>query len=411
MTEYTITLPKPHEKQKAFIDCDKKRIIIRAGRRGGKTVGIAIRNLQKFLAGRRVLYTTPTADQLDRWWSIVTSALAKPIRAGIFYKNETEHLIELKGTEQRIRGKTAYNADNMRGDYADDLTFDEWQNMDEEAWELVGAPMLLDNNGDAIFIYTPPSLHSRSVSKARDPQHSAKMFKYAVEHPERWATFHFTSHDNPYISKQALDDITQDMTALAYRMEIMAEDVNEAPGALWTRDIIEKGRLLKHPDLARVVIGVDPSATSTGDEAGIITAGIADGELYIIGDSSIQGSPKTWASIAVTAYHNNNADAIIAESNNGGEMVRDVILTVDPKVNVRLVHASRGKVTRAEPISAVYEHGQAHHVGTFPLLEDEMCLWIPGDASPNRMDALVWGATELLKIGEGVEAVQNPFYD
>ena len=269
---------------------------------------------------------------------------------------------------------------------------------------MVGAPMMLDHNGNVTFIYTPPSLHSRSVSKARDPQHAAKMFKkfYELEKAgnERYATFHFTSHENPYISTEALADITSDMTALAYRMEVMAEDVDEAPGALWTRAIIEKGRMMKHPDLARVVIGVDPSATSTGDEAGIIPTGISNNEIYVLGDDSLQGSPKAWATAAVWSYYRNNADAIIAEANNGGEMVRDVILTVDPKVNVRLVHASRGKATRAEPVSAVYEHGRAHHIGSFPLLEDEMCLWIPGDASPNRMDALVWGATDLLKLGE-----------
>lgn len=410
-----VRLPKPHEKQSAFIDCQAKRIIIRAGRRGGKTVGVAVRNVKRFLDGKRVLYTTPTADQLGRWWSIVTRALDEPVRAGIFKKNETEHFIELPGTDQRIRGKTAFNADNMRGDYAGDITFDEWQLMDEEAWELVGAPMLLDNNGDAVFIYTPPSLHSRSVSKARDPQHAAKMFKKFRElelaGDKRYATFHFTSHDNPYISREALSDITGDMTALAYRMEILAEDVDEAPGALWTRKILDDGRVIKHPDLARVVIAVDPSATSTGDEAGIIGEGYANGDIYILEDGSLQGSPKTWATAAVTMYHRLLADAIIAEANNGGEMVRDVIHTVDPKVNVHLVHASRGKATRAEPVAAVYEHGKAHHVGTFPALEDEMCIWIPGDPSPNRMDALVWGATDLLKLGEGVEVIEDPFVE
>jgi len=406
-----IILPKPHPRQLEFIESKAKRRIVRAGRRGGKTVGMVILAVQAFLEGKRVLYTAPTADQLARFWAGVIAALEKPIKAGIFTKNETEHSIELLGTEQRIRAKTAWNADTLRGDYADLLIFDEWQLMDEDAWQLVGAPMLLDRDGDAVFIYTPPSLHSRSVSKASDPQHAAKMYKRALENDNgRWAVFHFTSRDNPYISTQALDEITSDMSSLAYRMEILAEDVNEAPGALWTRDIIEKARAVKPPDLARVVVGVDPSATSTGDEAGIISAGIWDNQLYVLSDSSLQGSPKTWATAAVWAYHRHNADAIIAEANNGGEMVRDVILSIDGKVNVRLVHASRGKATRAEPVSAVYEQGRGHHVGTFPALEDEMCLWIPGDASPNRMDALVWAATDLLKLGEGIETVPNPFY-
>lgn len=410
--EYEIVLPEPHARQKEFIHSTAKRRIIRAGRRGGKTFGMVILAVESYLDSKRVLYAAPTADQLSRFWAGVTKALDAPIRAGVFKKNETEHTIELPGTEQRIRAKTAWNADTLRGDYADLLILDEWQLMNEDAWQLVGAPMLLDKDGDAVFIYTPPSLHSRSMSKADDPQHAAKLFKKAkADISGRWATFHFTSAENPHISKQALSDITGDMTDLAYRMEILAEDVDEAPGALWTRATIEDNRLKEHPDFDRVVVGVDPSATSTGDEAGIVTAGIAGDHLYTTADDSIQGSPKTWATRAVWAYHRAKADAIIAESNNGGEMVRDVILTVDPKVNVRLVHASRGKATRAEPVAAIYEHGRGHHVGSFPQLEDEMCLWIPGDASPNRMDALVWAATDLLKLGAGVETIPNPFYN
>lgn len=399
MRELIIHLPDTtkHPKQDAFVNCTAKRIMAKAGRRGGKTVGAAKRAVKRFLAGRRVLYAAPTQDQVQAFWFEVCNALAEPIDAGIFVKNETKHSIELPGTKQRIRAKTAWNADTLRGDYCDDLFLDEWQLMNEEAWEVVGAPMLADNDGDAVFIYTPPSLRSRSVSKADDPQHAARLFKKAqADTTGRWATFHWTSKDSPYISQQAITDLASDMTALAYRMEILAEDVDEAPGALWNRSMIDALRVTKAPDLARVVVGVDPSATSTGDEAGIVTAGRDDEEGFVLSDNSIQGSPKTWATAAVTAYHLYGADAIIAEANNGGEMVALTIETVDPSVRVVLVHASRGKHTRAEPIASLYEHGRVHHVGSFPQLEDEMCLWIPGDASPNRMDALVWALTEIM---------------
>ena len=409
MSEYTIHLPRPHEKQALFIDSTAKRKVIRAGRRGGKTVGISIYAVERFLAGRRLLYAAPTAEQVGRFWVTVTRALNEAIDAGVFKKNETEHIIERPGTEQRIRAKTAWNADTLRGDYADDLIFDEWQLIDEDAWEVVGAPMLLDNDGDATFIYTPPSLHSRSVTKARDPQHAARMFKKASEDTTgRWAAFHFTSMDNPHISKTALGEITKDMTSLSYRMEILAEDVNEAPGALWMRDTIEKNRVFKIPDFSRVVVGVDPTATSGGDEAGIITAGKFGEDCYTLADDSTGGSPQTWAKAAVTAYYRHKADLIVAEKNNGGEMVEAVIKQVDPKVRVKLVWASRGKATRAEPISAMAEQGRDHHMGAFPALEDELCLWIPGDDSPNRLDAKVWAYTEL--VGTGVtEIVSDPF--
>lgn len=370
--------------------------MVRAGRRGGKTVGVAKRAVKRFILGRRILYAAPTQEQIDRFWVTVNRILAKPIESGQIYKNETKHILEIPGTERRIRAKTAWNADTLRGDYADDLILDEWQLMDEDAWKLVGAPMLLDNNGDAVFIYTPPSLHSRSTSKAKDPQHAPKLFKRAqADEAGRWATFHFRSHDNPYISAEAIEELAADMTSIAYRMEIGAEDIDEVPGALWTRDLIESTRVIKAPEFDRVVVAIDPSATSTGDEAGIITAGRSVNQGYVIADNSIQGSPKTWATAAVTAYHMHQADSIVAEANNGGEMVSLTIATVDPNIRVKLVHASRGKQTRAEPVASIYEHARGHHVGKFDLLEDEMVLWVPGDPSPNRMDAMVWGFTEL----------------
>lgn len=396
--QLTINLPLPHSEQAAFIESSAPRKIIRAGRRGGKTIGVSIYAVRQFLAGKRILYGAPTQEQVDRFWVSINRSLQEPIDAGIFYVNQTKHIIELAGTEQRIRAKTAWNADTLRGDYADELILDEFQLMSEDTWDTVGAPMLADNNGNAIFIYTPPSLHSRSVSKANDPQKAAKMFKRAqADTTGRWRAFHFTSYDNPYISRDALDGLAQDMTQVAYRMEIMAEDLNEVPGALWKRSNIDKARVFQAPQLERVVVGVDPSATSGGDEAGIITVGRVGEDCYTLADDSVQGSPQTWAIAAVTAYHKYKANVIVAEDNNGGEMVEAVIKQVDPAAYVKRVHASRGKATRAEPVAAIAEQGRDHHVGSFPALEDELCLWMPGDASPNRLDAKVWAITELME--------------
>jgi phage terminase large subunit-like protein len=201
-------------------------------------------------------------------------------------------------------------------------------------------------------------------------------------------------------------------------MEILAEDVNEAPGALWTRATLEQGRVRALPEagLARVVVGVDPSATSAGDEAGIVTAGRSGDDFYVLADDTLQGSPQTWAAAAVAAYHRHQADCIVAEANNGGEMVALTIRTLPEARNIpiKLVHASRGKQTRAQPIAAIYEArpdrpGRGHHLGSFAALEDELCLWIPGDPSPNRMDALVWAGTELM-LGAETHVTENPFY-
>ncbi len=408
-------LREPHPQQRLFIESQAKRKVIRAGRRSGKTVGVAEVALLRFGAGRRVLYATPTQDQIDRFWFEVKRALAEPIKAGVLYKNETEHVIEVPNTLQRIRAKTAWNADTLRGDYADDLILDEYQMMNEDAWEVVGAPMLLDNNGDAVFIYTPPSIRTAGQSKAHDPRHAAKLFKKAqADKTGRWETFHFSSHDNPYLDRVALDEITRDITQIVYDQEILALDKEDNPAALWKRADIEANRVLSFPDLARIVVGVDPTNTSGGDEAGIVVDGRArigpDDHLYVLEDLSRHGSPREWASAAVAGYYKWKANVIVAEANNGGEMVAAVISQVDPRVPVKLVHASRGKQTRAEPISALYEKSpdgskppRGHHVGTFPLLEDELCQWQPGMDSPNHLDAHVWAATELMLGPVGTE--------
>jgi phage terminase large subunit-like protein len=221
----------------------------------------------------------------------------------------------------------------------------------------------------------------------------------------RWAAFHFTSLDNPYISQKALKDLTMDMSAIAYRMEIMAEDVDEAPGALWTRKTIDDNRVYEAPkELDRIVVAVDPSTTKRGDECGIVVCGKKGKQGYVLSDRSIQGSPLVWAKEAIKAYKDFEADRVIAESNQGGEMVEVTLNQVDKKVPVKLIHASRGKQTRAEPVSTLSEKGRIHHVGNYNKLEDELCLWIPGDDSPNRLDAMVHGMTELLvSVGQGFD--------
>ena len=188
------------------------------------------------------------------------------------------------------------------------------------------------------------------------------------------------------------------------RQELNAEDIEDVEGALWQRSRIEATRVTRAPDLTRIVTAIDPSATAGGDEAGIVTAGVGmcackgAPELhgFVLSDNSVQAMPERWAAAAVTAYHLHKADKLIAESNNGGDMVRVTIGTIAGGPPVKLIHASRGKHTRAEPISMLYEQGKVHHVGAFPKLEDELCSWTPGGASPNRLDALVWALTETM---------------
>ena len=408
--DYTVRLRRPHDKQSQFVESDVKRIVVRGGRRGGKTVGAATKAVQRFLAGGRVLYAAPTNEQVEAFWFETCRALQPLIDAKVVRKNEVEHVIEIAGTKQRIRAKTAWNADTLRGDYADLLILDEWQLCNEDAWELVGAPMLLDNDGDAVFIYTPPSLRSPFVSKARDPRHAAKLFKRAAADTSgRWLALHFASHDNPHISKTALAAVTKDMTALSIRQEIMAEDIDDAPGALWTRLNLDKTRVSREPLLVRIVVAVDPPADhkARGSGAGIMVGGVdISGQGYLLADGSLDNAkPSEWGQAAIDLYNLYRADRLVGEVNNGGEMIEHVIRSLKPDVSYRAVRASRGKATRAEPIAARYEQSLVHHVGEFPQLEDELCLWVPGDPSPHRLDALVWLFTELMLDTESEEAV------
>jgi len=223
----------PHPQQQRFCDSKAKRKIIRAGRRGGKTVGIAIKAIDVFVEGLRVLYAAPTGEQTDRFWFEVTTALRPLVESGYYKLNETERYIEKIGTENRIKAKTAWNANTLRGDYADLLILDEWQLMAEDTWGDVGAPMMLDHDGDAVFIYTPPSLKSSGVSRARDPRHASKMFAAAQKDTTgRWEAFHFTSFDNPHLSEVALAEITTDMSRDSYLKEILAEDDEAQAGLL-----------------------------------------------------------------------------------------------------------------------------------------------------------------------------------
>lgn len=197
------------------------------------------------------------------------------------------------------------------------------------------------------------------------------------------------------------------------RQELEGEILGDIPGALWRREDIDDGRIYQEDlpdDLERVIVAVDPAASSSegADENGIVVVALARdadgyGRGYVLEDASLRGTPEEWARTAVRMFRKWNADKIVAEKNNGGEMVESVLKAVDRALPVKLVHASRGKVVRAEPISALYEQRRIHHVGQFNELEDQMCTFSVDNirnentGSPDRVDALVWGLTELFE--------------
>jgi len=185
------------------------------------------------------------------------------------------------------------------------------------------------------------------------------------------------------------------------RQEMDAEILDDNPGALWQRSEIDAHRVRNAPVMRRIVVAVDPAVTSSesSDETGIVVAGLGeDGRGYVLDDLTTKDTPAKWAELAIAAYHHYRADRIVAEGNNGGDLIESVIRSIDPNISYSRVHARRGKFARAEPVAALYEQGRISHVGSFQKLEDELCEYDPATAteSPNRLDALVWAFTELM---------------
>ncbi len=197
------------------------------------------------------------------------------------------------------------------------------------------------------------------------------------------------------------------------RQELEAQMLTDTPGAMWSLGTIDDTRASEVPELKRIVVAIDPNAKfdeeneDVGAETGIVVAGLGkDGHGYVLDDASVKGTPATWGREAIKAYRKHLADRMIAEVNNGGDMVEHTVFSVlgasEERPAFKQVRASRGKMTRAEPVSALYEKRRVHHVGVFAELEDQMCTWTPGNPSPDRMDALVWALTELM-VGETPE--------
>lgn len=234
-----------------------------------------------------------------------------------------------------------------------------------------------------------------------------ELLERADVHTVRGSTFDNAAN----LSPAALDQLEARYGGtLLGRQELYGEVLTETPGAMWTQKEIEDHRVASAPEMAQIVIGVDPAGSSASGTVGIVAVGASQDfkphprtgqpsrHLYVLEDESLSGPPERWASTAVNLYHRLKADKIVAEPNYGGEMVAAVLRQVDPTVPIRMVHSSRGKRLRAEPIAALSAQGLFHLVGAYPRLEDEMTGWVEGATpwSPDRLDAMVFAATELL---------------
>lgn len=300
---------------------------------------------------------------------------------------------------------SAEKPDALRGPQFDDAWADEiakWR-YSIEAWDNLMFGLRLGDDPRCMATTTPKP---------------KKIIRDLLGDPSTVVTRGSTYANRANLARQFFAKVVRKYAGTAIgRQELDGELLDQAVGALWQRAWLEKLRVTAAPTLVRLVVGVDPPAgdgknadgEDDGAEAGIVVEGISNnGHLYTLADLSKRGSPEEWGKRAVDAYKGWKADVIVAEANQGGDMVRAVIHAVDPNVPVKLVHASRGKRTRAEPVSMRYEQGRAHHVGAFPELEDQMCNWVPGEESPDRMDAKVWASTELMGNDDGVAIDADP---
>ncbi len=237
--------------------------------------------------------------------------------------------------------------------------------------------------------------------RKRDPETGE-----GLKHPEQYASLQMNPKDN---AANLPPEYLQTLAGLPARMRVRfleGEFADAAEGALWSIETIERWRQTDElPDMQRIVVAVDPSGSGDDDNAandaiGIVVAGLGtDGNGYLLEDLTINAGPKTWGTVATTAFDRHDADLIVGETNYGGDMVRFVVQTAKPKVPFKKLTASRGKAVRAEPIAALHEQGKIRFVGHFPKLEDELCSFTTngymGTNSPNRGDAFIWAMSEL----------------
>ena len=381
--------------------------LLLAGRGFGKTRTGAelVRARAAGGAARRIAFVAPTAaDARDVMVEGESGVLAiSPARERPLYEPSKRRLTWPNGAIATLF--SADEPERLRGPQHDLAWCDElaaWRY--PEAWDMLMFGLRLGDDPRVVVTTTP---------------RPSQLIRGLLTDPKVVVTRGRTVENRANLAPAFLEQIVKryEGTRLG-RQELDAEILQDMPGALWRRAVIEAARRSDIPELSRVVVAIDPAAASgeQADETGIIVAGRdIGGHGYVLADISGRYTPAEWARAAITAYRAHAADRIVAEVNNGGEMVEATLRMIDPNVPYRAVRAARGKAARAEPVAALYEQGRVRHIGALPQLEDQMCAFVSGSQgnfdrkaagySPDRVDALVWAMTELLvepHAGDGI---------
>ena len=286
-------------------------------------------------------------------------------------------------------GFNATEPDQLRGPQFDAAWMDEFAKFRyaDDVWDMLQFCLRLGDNPRTLITTTPRPL---------------AILKKILAEPTTITTVGSTFENKSNLAPKFLNRLTANYEGTRTgRQELHAELLDEAEGALWSRELIDSIQIEELPAMKRIVIAIDPAITNTekSDETGIIAVGLGfDNKGYVLADRSGRYSPADWAKAAIELFHEFGADRIIAEGNQGGDMVRNTLDVIEANLPITIVHASRGKFARAEPVAALYEQGKVHHVRGLEHLEDQLVSWEPlsGKGSPDRLDALVWGFTDLM---------------
>jgi phage terminase large subunit-like protein len=302
----------------------------------------------------------------------------EPSKRRLTWANGAQAALFSAEEPERLRGPQVYAL------WCDELAA--WPNA-QEVWDMAMFGLRLGNNPQAVVTTTPRAIPLIRKLIKSDTTMVTRASTYAnrANLADQFFTAIITKYEGTRLGRQELD----------------GELIEEVDGALWSIAMLEQARVEAAPELRRVVVAIDPAVSSKAESnlTGIIVAGLGvDGRGYVLADLSGRYSPDGWARKAIGAFDTYKADRIVAEGNQGGEMVRHTIQSARPNMPVRIVHASRGKMARAEPIAALYEQGKVRHVGRFGDLEDQLATWEPlGNLpSPDRLDAMVWALTSLM---------------
>jgi|TARA_B100000085_G_scaffold257123_1_gene258189 phage terminase large subunit-like protein len=369
--------------------------LILAGRGWGKTrtgaQDIALFALRN--PGTNCAVVAPTHGDLRRVCFGGPSGLLSIIPKDCFsksaYKGYSSSTSEIRlQNGSKISGFAAQEPDRLRGPQFHRAWCDElaaWRY--PETFDQLMFGLRLGDNPQCVITTTPKP---------------SKIIKSLMEREDCFITRGNTFENEENLAESALAMLKDryEGTTLG-RQELYAEIVDNVEGALWTNKMIEDSRISDERELTQIVVAIDPAVTANAnsDETGILVVGKdANNSFYVLEDLSGRYSADKWGRMAIKAFYEWEADRIVAEVNNGGDLVERLLRSIDSDIPYRSVHATRGKLVRAEPIAALYEQGRVHHVGMFPELEAQMCSYV-GDikTSPDRLDALVWGMTELSK--------------